>query len=297
MRRAAYLGTLVALSCLAMASASAQSTSRRIYVSAVDAATGVPVANLGPADLAIKEDGAPATVTKVALSIHPMRIALLVDTTDTSHYEIADLRAALDGFIDAVPTPHEMLIVSTGQQVRVRVQPTADRKRLKDAAKNIFYDGHGGGTLLFDALFEVDNRFLKKAGDMTPVILIVTGDGAEVSQRYDQKAFTSLANGIALRGIQVHAAVFSRGAIQAPGSMSQFLGNLTKGHVELEPVSKTLPERLKALAVQIVESDTKMASWYDVDYQSASKAAQPATEVVTIRQGIRTQISATRRLP
>jgi len=233
----------------------------------------------------------------VAPSNHPMRIALLVDTTDTSHYEIADLRAALDGFIDAVPAPHEMLIVSTGQQVLVRVPPTADHKKLKDAAKNLFYDGHGGGTLLFDALVDVDDRFIKKAVGLTPVIVIVTGDGREASQRYDERAFSQLANSIALRGIQVHAAAFSRGAIQVPASMSQYLASMTKGHADLAAVSNTLPERLKALAGQIVETDRKMATWYEVDYLSTSKSEQPTTEVAMVRQGIRTQVSAVRHMP
>lgn len=297
LKGAGYLGTLLVVSFLALSTLSAQSKSRRLYVSAVNAATGMPVPDLAVADLMVKEDGAEQKVTKVALSNHPMRIAMLVDTTDTSGYVIADLRAALDGFIDAVSAPHEILLVSTGQQVRVRVQPTADRKKLKDATKNFFFDGHGGGTLLFDALVEADNRFFKKAVDLTPVVVIVTGDGAEASQGYDEKAFTQLGNSIALRGIQVHAAVFSRGAIQAPASMSRYLASVTKGHIELDPVSQTLPERLKALAGQIVENDRKLATWYEVDYSSAAKSDSPATEVVMMRQGLRTQVSAVRRLP
>lgn len=291
------LGTVMALSLLVTSGLSAQSKSRRVYVGAANAATGVPVPDLAVADLIVKEDGVEQKVTKLALSNHPMQIALLVDTTDTSGYVIADLRAALDGFIDAVPAPHEMLLVSTGQQVRVRVQPTADRKKLKDAAKNLFFDGRGGGTLLFDALVEVDRRFLRNAVDLSPVIVIVTGDGREASQRYDEKAFTQLANSIALRGMQAYAEVFSRGAIQAPASMSRYLASVTKGRANLVPVSDTLPARLKGLADEIVENDQKMASWYEVDYLSTSKSDQPATEVSMVRQGIRTQVSAVRRLP
>lgn len=296
LKSAAYVGILI-VALLAFSTLSAQSKSRRVYVSAVDAATSMPVSDLAVADLMVKEDGVDQTVTKVALSNHPMRIALLVDTTDISGYVIADLRAALDSFIEAVPAPHEILLVSTGQQVRVRVQPTADHKKLKDATKNLFYDGHGGGTLLFDALNEVDRRFLKNAVDLSPVIVIVTGDGREASQRYDEKAFTQLANSIALRGIQAHAAVFSRGAIQAPASMAQYLASVTKGRADLVPVSSTLPQRLKALADAIVENDRKMATWYEIDYLTTSKSDQPATEVGMVRQGIRTQVSAVRRLP
>lgn len=297
MRRAACLGTLIALSFLAVSGLSAQAGGRRLYIKAVDAATAEPVPDLGPADIQIKEDGVVQAVMKVALSNHPMRIALLVDTTDTSHYEIADLRAALNGFIDAVPLPHELALVSTGQQVRVRVQPTADRKKLKDAVNNFFYDGHGGGTLQFDALLEVDDRFLKKAVDFSPVIVIVTGDGREASQHYDEKAFNQLSNSFALRGVSVHAVAFSRGAIQWPAALAQHLAEVTRGHSELVPVSSTLPERLRGLAKEIVDNDRDLATWYEVDYVSASKSPQPAIEVGMSRQGIRMQPFAVRHLP
>jgi hypothetical protein len=177
------------------------------------------------------------------------------------------------------------------------VQPTADRKKLKDAAKSLFFDGHGGGTLLFDALTEVDDRFMKKAGDRSPVIVIVTGDGREASQRYDERAFNQLTNSLALRGVPVHGLAFSRGAIQWPAAMAQHLAEVTRAHVELVPVSSTLPERLKALAVQVVADDRDMATWYEIDYVSASKSAQPAIEIGMIRQGVKMQPFAARHLP
>lgn len=79
--------------------------------------------------------------------------------------------------------------------------------------------------------------------------------------------------------------------------MSQYLASVTKGHADLTPVSNTLPARMKALAEEIVQNDQKMATWYEVDYLSASPSDQPATEVAMVRQGIRTQVYAGRRLP
>ena len=61
--------------------------------------------------------------------------------------------------------------MSTGRQARVRVPPTTDRKKLKDAAGGLFSDG--GATILSDTLLEIDDRFMRKAEDRWPVFVIV----------------------------------------------------------------------------------------------------------------------------
>src|SRR5437762_1803943 len=78
-----------------------------------------------------------------------------------------------------LPPEHEVMLISTGLQLRVRVQPTLDRKKLKDAAAGLFTDG--GGTALMDSVLETDDRFLKKAEERWPVFVILTTDGREVS--------------------------------------------------------------------------------------------------------------------
>jgi VWFA-related protein len=285
---------MLALALSASITISGQSSTRRIYVTAVNE-DGLPVTDLNLADIQVVEDDAPQKVTKVSLSNHPMRIALLVDTTESSRIKLPDLRAALDGFIDAIPPPHEILLVTTGQQVQVRVPPTADRKKLKDSADSLF--GVGGGTLLFDAVVDVDDRFLKKPDDRTAVVVIVSGDGVESSQRYDEKYFDRVTKGLAQRNIPVHAVVFSVGTARFPFSIAMHLSQGTRGYAEKIGASTMLPDVLGELAQRIVEDDAKMSDWYEIEYVSTSRSAQPELQVGINRPGVRTRLSSTRRLP
>ncbi len=124
-------------------------------------------------------------VSAQAPSTGPMRVALLVDTSEATAPAISQLRTGVVAFIDALPPEHEIALVSTGRRVQVRVQPTIDRKKLLAGANGLLSDG--GATPLADALLEVNDRFMKKADH--PVFVIVTGDGPDSSIRTDDQAF------------------------------------------------------------------------------------------------------------
>jgi len=291
---------LCALICtvLAASALSAQPKTRRVYMNVVGA-DGAPVTDLATDDVQVREGGVSQKITRLGLSNHPMRIALLVDTSAGSLFQLVDLRTALTAFFDAVPAPHEVLLVTTGSQVRVRVQPTSDQKKLKDSAQSLFTDTGGGtGTLLYDALDEVDGRFMKKAVDRLPVFVVVTGDGAETSQRLDERAVDQFTQSLQSRDVPVHAVVLSRGAAQTPASLALHLTGSTRGHSDVIGSSLQLTDKLKALGAAIVENERKMSTWYEVEFVSTSTDAQPLIEVgLAARPGVRTQVAATRRVP
>jgi hypothetical protein len=96
----------------------------------------------------------------------------------------------------------------------------------------------------------------------------------------------------------VHALVFSRGAIKAPGAIALALTRTTRGHGETFATSKALPDKMAALAGEIVKEDQQLATWYEIDYVSTSKEARPAIEVsVSTRTGVSTEVTSMRRLP
>ena len=99
-------------------------------------------------------------MSKAGPATDPMRIALILDTGDAAAPAINHLRAGLLALLDALPPEDEVLLVTTGRQMRVRVPPTTDRKKLKDTAAGLFSDG--AGTVLMDGLLELDDRFFKK---------------------------------------------------------------------------------------------------------------------------------------
>jgi hypothetical protein len=114
----------------------------------------------------------------------PMRIALLVDTSAGTSSAIVQIRAGVSAFLEALPPEHEVVLVTTGRRTQVRVPPTTDRSKLTASAGGMLPDN--GPTALMDALTEVDDRFMRKAGDRAPVFVIVTGDGSENSKGDDQ---------------------------------------------------------------------------------------------------------------
>ena len=108
-----------------LTSASAQTRPRQIFVGVTDAG-GAAVLDLQAADFQIQELGVPRLVSTAALANTPMRVALLVDTSDAASPHLNNVRAGLLAFLDALPPEHEIALTTTGRQLRVREQPTTD---------------------------------------------------------------------------------------------------------------------------------------------------------------------------
>ena len=95
---------------------------------------------------------------------------------------------------------HEAFLLGTQRDDWVvRVPPTLDRKKLKASAGGLLTDH--GPTPLIDALLEVDDRYMRRAGDYWPVFVIVTGDGSESSVGTDDKALNRWMNTLSVRGM------------------------------------------------------------------------------------------------
>ena len=125
-------------------------------------------------------------------------VLLLVDSSDTITKIVTPLRAALQALIDGVPAEDEIALVTMGRQLRIRVQPTTDRKRLKDEAGRLFSDG--GGTVLLDSLLEANDRILSKAVDRQAAIVILTTDGPESSSSTREEQFNKFVTDLGGQG-------------------------------------------------------------------------------------------------
>jgi hypothetical protein len=139
----------------------------------------------------------------------PPRIALLVDTSDGVTSSLTQMRAGLQAFVDALPPEPELLVATTGRRTAVRVQPTTDRKKARDAVVGLISDG--GPTPLMDAIFEVDERFMRKNADRRSIFVIVTGDGSENSLRTSPDAFNRWLATLRGRNAMIHALVLKSG--------------------------------------------------------------------------------------
>src|SRR4051794_4018577 len=130
-----------------------------------------------------------------------MRVALFLDTSDAAAPALPHLRAGAAAFLDALPPEDEVLLATTGRQARVRVPPTTDRRKLKEAAAGLFTDG--AGTVLMDGLMEIDDRYFRKMPDVWPVFVVFTSDGTESSAGAREKEFQNWIVAIGARGVTV----------------------------------------------------------------------------------------------
>src|SRR5262249_340692 len=136
------------------------------------------------------------------------------------------LRAALIAFLDNLPgTPEtldtEVVFVSTGGQLRIRVPVTTDRQRLRKAAASFAPDG--GGNAFLDTMLEADKRFLRPT-DRRPVFVVVMTDNSRFRGEPRVDEYNAFAEDFMRRGGRAHGIVI--GSIDS-GVHTDILMNLT----------------------------------------------------------------------
>ena len=180
------LSLLIAVTCLhaeaspkaclpARPGAAGEPQTRRVYISAVDAA-GQPVPDLIAADFIVKEGGKAREVVRVVPATGTIQIALLVDDNGTGIF-----RYAVGKFIESMFGRAEFSISTvTGQMLRL-VDYTAKAEPLSEAINklNARPATNDGGQLL-DGIAEAANE-LEKRKAPRPVILALTVGGEEHS--------------------------------------------------------------------------------------------------------------------
>ena len=255
---------------------------RSVYVRIVDV-TGKPSTGLTAADFEVTEGGVKRQVLKAGPATSPMRIAVFADTSDGAANALNHIRTALTSFADAVAPQHELMLITTGRQMRIRVQPTTDRKKFKDAASGLFSDG--GATPLVDALLEVDDRFMRKAEDRFPVLVIITGDGAEGSAAAHETKFNEWAKTLQSRGIAAHAVVIKYRGGGSPEVYANHVAVNAGGVYEYMNTSNALVDKLKLISDRIASDFDIVSQKYQVTFESETTVGSVMVGVA--RDGVR----------
>jgi hypothetical protein len=270
----------------------AQKGMRRLYVSAIDAATGAAVLDLKAEEIQVTENGTRREVTRAALGKAPLRIVLLVDSSSAMEPMLNNFRPALEGFVDALPAEHEIAFITTGGQIRIRTQPNADRAKLKTEISRFATDS--GANAFLDTLIEADRRFLKTAPTQWPVVVIVTTDNGEVRREMPIDDYNKFMNDFLLRGGAAHAVVIRGKAIGPVTDITQNLIENTGGIYAALNLPNALPERLREIGQRLAADHQKMATRYEVEYAGDLKSAQPIVEIVSKREGVQLGLSPRR---
>lgn len=259
---------------------------KQVFVT-VTTASGTPVVDLSPEDFTVREASLSRKVTHAALANDPMRIALIVDSSESVAQLLNQFRPGLQSLVDGLPEPTEVGLMTIGRQARMRVPPTADRKKLSDAFKGFFSDG--GGSAALDGVMEGYDRILKKAENRWPIIILVTTDGpAAGSTREDE--FERFLNVVQPAGVAAYAIVVAVRGNGMPTIVAMNLTQATGGVYQIIAAATALPERLKALGERLASAHQQSAKQYRVEYLSESKDARNV-EVGVERSGVRISLS------
>ena len=264
---------------------------RQIYVSAVDR-FNAPVPDLTAEDFEVTETGLKREVVKAnQVGTMPMRVAVMLDTGDSMAPALNHLRAALQAFADAIGPDHELMMVTLGRQVRVRLQPTADRRKFKESAAGLFNDG--GATVLSDGLMEIDDRFMRKAEDRWPAFVIVTADGTEGSAGANEKKFNDWIRDLPARGITIHSIAIKYRGGGMPEIIASHVTQTAAGHYDFVNTSNSLPDKLKAIGEQMAHDFQTASGKYQVTFASPLPAGTPLVLTVQ-RPGVKFDVTPTR---
>jgi len=297
MQRSAF-GIAVAVGLLVLAPRlTAQTRTRLVFVKASNASG--PLLSPAPSDFTIRENGNIRTIVSVRLATAPMRVALIVDNSEAAEPALANLRAALRVFVQALPAAHEIVLVTTGSGFRVHGPPTTDRELLTRSI-DALSTADTRESMLLDSLVATDTQFQCLPDVMWPVFVILTNDGAEASTKTGNNEFNALLESLTLRAATVHAIeVQGPGGGALAGQVASALARVTGGHHETQAIRSAggLSASLRSLAETIAAHHASMANHYRVEFDSGAATPQPIEVAVTTDGRAEIQMLFQRRAP
>jgi VWFA-related protein len=228
----------------------AQATQRSMYVAVVDK-SGVPVADLGPADFIVREDKVTREVLSVEPAREPMQIALLVDNSQASEPFIRDYREAIPAFVAEMLAPdgprHMMSLIALAERPTIFTEYTTDRALLQKGVNRLFAMS-GSATYLLDGIMEVSQGIAKRQS-ARPIIVALTTEGPELSERQYQQVLEELKEG----GATLHIVTIGR-PVNQDHDRSVVLDRGTKetgGRFDTVLMSTALTAKVKEVAREL----------------------------------------------
>ena len=212
--RALRLGLLAAVSCSALAAATApsQANQKTVFVSVVDE-KGKPVTDMAAADFAIREDTTDREVVAVKKTDTPVSVALLVDTTTEAQSFIQDIRAGIKGFMEVLQKESAGSEVGLWEfgQAAIRIKDfTTDYESLQKEAARV-YPKQRAASVLLEAIGETTKELGKRKTPRRAIVIVNVEPSKEVSA---QGIAQSVLNSLIASRSQVWAVSVQKGALE-----------------------------------------------------------------------------------
>lgn len=250
---------------------------RAIYASVLDG-SGAPVTSLAATDFVVREEGVEREVLRAEPAGDPMRIAVLVDTSQAMRPHIMDVRRALRSFFRELQGEHEIALYEFGDRPTQLVEYTSERGRLDDGIGRLFARS-GTGAYALDAIIDVARDF-KTRETARPVIIVISSEGPEFSQRFHRQVLDDVREANATLHSLVltrrRVALFNDGVRERELTFSKG-AEMTGGRRDDLITSMALTDRLNDLA-------RELKSQYRVVYARPESLIPPDKIQVAVRQ-------------
>jgi hypothetical protein len=279
----------------------------QLYMSVLDA-QGTPVLDLEPGDVSVNIDDVDCKILNLEKVSKPMKVTLMIDNGSATTNSLANLRTAIKGFIEALPSDVQTEILTIAPQPRWLEKFTTDRVKLLASIDRLAPDS--GAGLFFDALVEAGKRVekdRKKENDYLPMFVMLASDVGRNSSALDRD-FQNLQRQIIQNAITVHFIVLNTGGERVgsvAGALQTEVGlavtKMSGGRYESIAAATRLATLMPELAKQIAQSHLRQTNQYRVVYERPgkdSKAPQKVSAGISrLRIGVVPMLSVDGHMP
>ena len=266
--------------------APAADESRTVTVTVTDD-KGAPIDGLVAQDVAVLESGAARTLTRVEKDERPLRLAVLVDTSEPmgEHYRLHIVDPVLR-LLGRLPKGTEFAVWTTGDRPNKVVDYGQGTVAAAKALQRIF--PQGGNTLL-DALVEASKDLQSKEAARSAIV-VVTGTGAGFTN-YSKEQVVDIVRPIGATVLAAEIEESGAAASRGQGEVSQndydyTLANLADGSggrrdtlLSAMGVERALDSFAGELSSQYRLTYESVAGLKDKDRKVEVKVARPGAKV------------------
>jgi Ca-activated chloride channel family protein len=160
------------------------------------------VPTLNRHDFHVFEDGVEQELTYFAAVDEPFTVALLIDNSRSTTFELRNILDAAVALIDQMRANDRALVISLDDDVKTLIGATNNKDELRQAISQI---KSGGGTRLYDAFDFALNQALAGIKGRRAIVLLT--DGVDNASR--NAGYQTNINDIAKSDVQVYAVQFS----------------------------------------------------------------------------------------
>jgi VWFA-related protein len=267
----------------------AQVDERVMYASVVDG-KGAPITNVTAKDLIVREDGQAREILNIAKDDDPLQIALLVDNSVSMRENLSELRRSVSSFVTSLRPGIQVALLTLAERPTIVLNYTADHAALVKATDRIVT--YEAGNYLLDGIAEAAEG-LKKRSEARSIMVVVTGDGPELSYRHYSDTVRALRDSSAsLHAILVTSPTIEAAAtraVESAGAAGDAAGGLGRDIV-LGRMTKETGGRyeqllsIHSLAAKLEQLSDEISNQYRVTFARPQRLVPPRSTEISARQ-------------